>query len=91
MHLVRHFIRQKYRIVFIVSSVFVFIVLNGPVFAQFKPSLNLLTDKQDDPATEAHRKEIEKEYQSKLGTIPDQKQKKSDPWGNIRSAEPSKK
>ena len=86
-----YFIRQKCRIIFIVSSVFAFIVLNGPVFAQFKPSLNLLTDKQDDPATEAHRKEIEKEYQSKLGTIPDQKQKKSDPWGNIRSAEPSKK
>jgi hypothetical protein len=53
-------------------------VLNGPAFAQFKPSL---TDKPENPATEAHRKEIGKEYKSKLEAIPDQKQKKTDPWG----------
>ena len=83
--------RQNSVIAFIVSFAIAFIVLNGPAFAQFKPSLNLSTDKPEDPATEAHRKEIEKEYQLKLGTIPDQKQKNSDPWGNLRSAEPSKK
>ena len=84
-------VRQNSVIAFIVSCALAFIVLNGPAFAQFTPSLNLLTDKPEDPATEAHRKEIEKEYQSKLGTIPDQKEKNSDPWGNLRGAEPSKK
>jgi hypothetical protein len=78
-------------IVLIVSCAFAFIVLNGPAFAQFKPSVNLSADRQEDPATEAHRKEIENEYKSKLKTIPNQEPKKSDPWGNLRSAEPSKK
>jgi hypothetical protein len=83
--------RQNSMIVFIVSCAFAFIVLNGPAFAQFKPSLNLSADKQEDPASEAHRKEIENEYKSKLKMIPNQEQKRTDPWGNLRSAEPSKK
>jgi hypothetical protein len=92
MHQMQHIsVRQKSVIAFIVSCAFAFIVLNGPAFAQFKPSLNFSTDKPEDPATDAHRKEVEKEYQSKLKTIPDQKPKNSDPWGNLRSAEPSKK
>jgi len=83
--------RQRSVIVFIVSCALAFIVVNGSAFAQFKPSLNLSADKPDDPATEAHRKEIEDAYKSKLKTIPDQERKKSDPWGNLRSTEPSKK
>ena len=83
-------VRQNSVFVFIVSFAFAFIMLNGSAFAQLKPSLNF-TDKPEDPATEARRKEIENEYKSKLKTIPDQEQKKRDPWSNLRSAEPSKK
>ena len=78
-------IRQKSVTVFIVSCAFAFIfMLNGSAFAQLKPSLNF-TDKPEDPATEARRKEIENEYKSKLKTIPDQEPKKSDPWSLIQS------
>jgi hypothetical protein len=83
-------IRRKSVTVFIVSCAFAFIMLNGSALAQLKPSLNF-TDKPEDPATEVRRKEIEKEYKSKLKPIPDQEPKKSDPWSNLRSAEPSKK
>jgi hypothetical protein len=83
-------IRQKSVTVFIVSCAFAFIMLNGSAFAQLKPSLNF-TDKPEDSATEARRKKIENEYKSKLKTIPDQEPKKSDPWSNLRSAEPSNK
>jgi hypothetical protein len=84
-------VRQNSVTVFIVSCAFAFIVPNGSAFAQLKPSLNFLTDKPEDPVTEAHRKEIEDAYKSKLKTIPDQERQKSDPWGNLRSAEPFKK
>ena len=59
-------LRQNSVIVLIVSCAFAVIVLNGSAFAQFKPSLNLSADKQEDPATEAHRKEIENEYNGDL-------------------------
>jgi hypothetical protein len=48
-------------------------------------------DRQARRSSNCHRKEIENDYKSKLKTIPDQKQKQSDPWGNLCSAEPSKK
>jgi hypothetical protein len=62
-----------------------------PAFAQLKPSYNLLQEKKKDPAVEAYRNYIDKEYNSTIKKIPEPKKKSSDPWGSVRSAEPSKK
>ena len=67
------------------------IALSGPAFAQFQPKLNLLNEKQKDQGNEAYRKALENEYQSKLRTIPDQPQKKVDPWANVRNSKQSEK
>jgi hypothetical protein len=42
-----------------------------------------------DPKSEAERKRIDQEYQSTLKAIPDQAQKKVDPWAKIRSPGPA--
>ncbi len=67
------------------------IALSGSAFAQIKPKLNLLNEEKKDRGNEAYRKALENEYQSKLKTIPDQPQKKADPWANVRSSNPSAK
>jgi hypothetical protein len=84
-------LRQHSAVVLVISWTVLFVALNGSAFAQFKPKIDLLKGKPVDPATEAYRKEVDKEYQSKLKAIPDQPQKKVDPWGNVRSSNPSSK
>jgi hypothetical protein len=44
-----------------------------------------------DPATLEERKKVDQEYQSKLKTIPDQAQKKPDPWANVRGSNSTQK
>ena len=67
------------------------IAVSGPASAQFQPKIDLSKGRPVDPATEANRKEVDKEYQSKLKTIPDHPQKKVDPWANVRNSSPSAK
>jgi hypothetical protein len=84
-------LRQNSVVVFVVSWTVFFIALSGSAFAQFRPHLNLMQDKAEDPATEAHRKAVENKYKSKLKEIPDQPKTKVDPWANVRSSNPSQK
>ena len=65
-------------------------LLAGPAYAQ-KPALNLMQEKEKNPAVEEYRKAIDQEYKAATEKIPDQKKKSSDPWQNMRSAEPSRK
>ena len=76
------------RSAFLASAIITLAV--GPAFAQ-KPALNLLREQPADPATEAYRKQIEQEYNSAIRKIPEPKKKSSDPWGSVRSVEPTKK
>ena len=71
-------------VVLVISWTILSIALSGSAFAQFQPKVNLLKDKPVDPKTEAYKKELDQEYQSKLKAIPDQPQKKVDPWANVR-------
>jgi len=67
------------------------IALSGSAFAQ-KPGVNFKGDKPPvDPKSEAEKKRIDQEYQSTLKAIPDQPQKKVDPWAKIRSPAPAQK
>ena len=67
----------------------VIMLLASPAFAQM-PTMNLLMDKpsksQDEKDADAAR---DKAYQDSLKKIPDAKVS-SDPWGNVRTAEPPK-
>ena len=67
------------------------IALSGSAFAQ-KPGVNFKGDKPPvDPKSAAEKKRIDQEYQSTLKAIPDQPQKKVDPWAKIRSPAPAQK
>jgi Tfp pilus assembly protein PilE len=66
-------------------------LLMVPAYSQFKPSINLMQEKEQDPAVQQQRKDIENEYRSTVGKIPDQKKKNNDPWQNLRSSDPAKK
>jgi hypothetical protein len=48
--------------------------------------MNLAKDKPVDPSKEAKRKDTDEKYRETLKAIPDQPQKKADPWGNIRGS-----
>jgi hypothetical protein len=67
------------------------LVLTGSAFAQMQPKRDLPKDKPVDLKSEAYRKEIDEKYRETLKAIPDQPQKKVDPWGNVRSSTPSPK
>jgi len=76
-------------VVLVISFAVLSIALSGSAFAQ-KPGVNLKGDKPPaDPKSAAERKRIE--YQSTLKAIPDQPQKKVDPWAMIRSPAPAQK
>jgi hypothetical protein len=72
-------------IVLVISWTVPSLALSGSAFAQIKPKLNLTDEKPVDPKSEAYKKEIDEKYRSTLKAIPDQSQKKVDPWGNVRS------
>jgi hypothetical protein len=48
--------------------------------------VNLAKDKPVDPSQEEKRKETDEKYRETLKTIPDQTQKKADPWSNMRGS-----
>jgi hypothetical protein len=73
----------------ILATAFIALLL-GPAFAQ-KPALDLMREKQVDPAVEKYRKAVDQEYNATIQKIPEQKKKSNDPWGSLRSAEPAKK
>jgi hypothetical protein len=76
-------------VVLVISFTVLSIALSGSAFAQ-KPRVNLKGDKPSvDPKSAAERKRIDQEYQSTLKAIPDQPQKKVDPWAKIRSPGPA--
>jgi hypothetical protein len=75
-----------HRVALAVSCTVLFLALNGTAFAQFKPGMNLATDKPADASKEAKRKETDEKYRETLKAIPDQPRKKADPWGNVRSS-----
>ena len=65
--------------------------MTAAVCAQMSPELHLKTDKDKPPRTKEQKqyeKALDQTYQSTLKDIPDAK-KKSDPWGDIRSAPPA--
>ena len=83
---------QHSAVLLVISFAVLSIALSGSAVAQFKPGLNFKGDKPPvDPKVEAYRKRIDQEYQSTLKAIPDQPQKKVDPWAKIRSPAPAQK
>jgi len=77
-----------HQIVLVVSCTVLSLALNGTAFAQFKPGMNLAKDKPVDSSKETKRKETDEKYRETLKAIPDQPQKKADPWANVRGATP---
>jgi hypothetical protein len=78
-------------VVLVISCAVLSIALSGSAVAQ-KPGLNFKGDKPPvDLKVEAYRKQLDQEYQSTLKAIPDQPQKKADPWAKIRSPAPAQK
>jgi hypothetical protein len=77
-------------VVLVISCAVLSIALSGSAFAQ-KPGVNLNRDKPVDPKSAEEKKRIDQEYQSTLKAIPDQPQKKVDPWAKIRSPAPAQK
>ena len=85
-------LRQHSAVVLVISFAVLSIALSGSAFAQFRPGVNLApSDKPIDPKSEAYKKQLDQEYQSTLKAIPDQPQKKVDPWANVRSSTPAQK
>ena len=70
----------------VVSCTVVSLALNGTAFAQIKPGVNVAKDKPVEPSKEEKRKEIDEKYRETLKAIPDQTQKKVDPWANVRGS-----
>ena len=67
-------------------------LLMQPASSQLKPTFKMGGDKEVDPRVEQYRKDVEREYKATLDKIPDkEKNKKNDPWADIRSNEPTKK
>ena len=77
---------RLHQVALVVSCTVLSLMLNGTAFAQFKPEMNLAKDKPVDPSKEAKRKETDEKYRETLRAIPDQPQKKADPWGNVRGS-----
>ncbi len=84
-------LRQHSVVVLLIGGIIFSTMLSGLAFAQYLPKIDLSKGAPVDPVAEERRKEVDKEYQSKLKAIPDQPQKKVDPWANVRSPNPSPK
>jgi hypothetical protein len=77
-------------VVLVINCAVLPIALSGSAVAQFTPGVNL-KEPPVDPKSEAYKKQLDQQYQSTLKAIPDQPQKKVDPWANIRSPAPAQK
>jgi hypothetical protein len=76
-----------HQVALVVSCTALSLALNGTACAQFKPpAIDLANDKPVDPTKESKRKETDEKYRETLKAIPDQPQKKADPWGNVRGS-----
>ena len=84
-------LRQHLVVVLVISWTVLSIALSGSAFAQLPPKTNYPKDKPIDRKSETYKKELDQQYQSTLKAIPDQPQKKVDPWGNVRSPTSSPK
>jgi hypothetical protein len=82
---------QHSAVVLVISFAVLSMAPSGSAFAQ-KPEVNSKGDKPPvDPKSAEERKRIDQEYQSTLKAIPDQPQKKVDPWAKIRTPAPAQK
>jgi hypothetical protein len=82
-------LRQHSVVVLLIGGIALSIALSGSAFAQIK--MDMSKGQPVDPETLEDRKKVDQEYQSKLKTIPEQPQKKSDPWANVRGSNSSQK
>src|SRR6201990_3138304 len=65
-------------------------LLTGPAYAQQMPNINLMPEVTSKTPEEKAADEVrDKAYKDSLRKIPDAKAS-SDPWGTVRSAEPTK-
>jgi hypothetical protein len=78
--------RQHSVVALLIGGIVLSSALGGLAFAQFMPKMDISKGQPVDPAVEEKRKEVDREYQSKLKTIPNQPQKKTDPWSNLRGS-----
>jgi hypothetical protein len=82
-------LRKHSALALIIGGIAFSITLSGSAFAQLK--MDMSKGQPVDPATLEERKKVDQEYQSKLKTIPDQAQKKPDPWANVRGSNSTQK
>ena len=82
-------LRKHSVLALLIGGVAFSITLSGSAFAQLK--MDMSKGQPVDPATLEERKKVDQEYQSKLKTIPDQAQKKPDPWANVRGSNSTQK
>jgi hypothetical protein len=82
-------LRQHSLIALLIGGIALSIAPSRSAFAQIK--MDMSKGQPVDPATLEERKKVDQEYQSKLKSIPDQAQKKPDPWANVRGSNSSQK
>lgn len=85
-------LRQRSVVVLAIICAVFSVVLSGSASAQIRPKMSKpQADRPEDLLREKWSKEVDRQYQSTLKSIPDQPQKKADPWSNIRSSTPAPK
>jgi phosphate uptake regulator len=73
----------------IIHATLIMLLMTESVSAQIKPGVTLKNDKPSrSKEQQEYDKAIDREYQSAIKKVPDQK--KSDPWGDIRTAPATK-
>jgi hypothetical protein len=82
-------LRQHSLTALLIGGIALSIAPSRSAFAQIK--MDMSKGQPVDPATLEERKKVDQEYQSKLKSIPDQAQKKPDPWANVRGSNSSQK
>ena len=84
-------LRQRSVVVLAIICAVFSVALSGSASAQVRPKMSKQADRPEDLLRERWSKEVDRQYQSTLKSIPDQPQKKADPWSNIRSSTPAPK
>jgi hypothetical protein len=74
----------------IIHATLIMLLMTEAVAAQIKPGVTLKNDKPSrSKEQQEYDKAVDREYQSGIKKVPDQK--KSDPWGDIRTTPPATK
>ncbi len=68
-----------------------FLLVPGIIALLIQPAYSQSNADVEDLKAARERKELEQQHKAIMDIIPDQKKKNSDPWGNVRSPEASKK